>query len=73
MMQCSQICHSHQGSSAAILNHINTVHKSRKRKLKGLEDGGESLKEESKHVKKEEVMVKCTTNHEQASALLSSA
>jgi hypothetical protein len=72
-MQRSQIRHSRRGSSAAILNHINTVHKSRKRKLKRLEDGGESLKEESKRVKKEEVMVKRATNREQVLALLSSA
>jgi hypothetical protein len=72
-MQRSQIRHSRRGSSAAILNHINNVHKSRKRKLKRLEDGGESLKEESKRVKKEEVMVKRATNREQVSALLSSA
>jgi hypothetical protein len=59
-MQCSQICHTHCGNHPEVVEIIQNVHQSKKRKLKHLESGGESRQDETKQIKKEERNTKQT-------------
>jgi len=70
-MQRSQIRHTRRGNHPEVVKIIERVNTSKTRKLKCLEGGGESLKEEKKRVKKEESQVKRDASRSECTTLFS--
>lgn len=63
--QRSQIRHSRRGSNRQVQRRIDEVHAAKRRNLKRRKDGGESLGDERKRLKKEETVVKRETVFEE--------
>jgi hypothetical protein len=68
-MQCSQIRHDRHRNCPKVCERICLVHHSKKRKLKCLEQGGETKSAQTKRVKKEESVVKREANLVASSSL----
>ena len=71
-MQRSQIRHTRRGNHPEIVEIIQNVHQSKKRKLKCLESGGESRQDETKRIKKEERNTKRDANRAECAHLFQS-
>jgi hypothetical protein len=68
-MQCSQIHHDHRRNCPKVHERIHLVHQSKKRKLKQLEQGGETKSAQTKWLKREESDVKSEANLVASSSL----
>jgi hypothetical protein len=68
-MQRSQIRHDRRRNHPEVCERICLVHHSKKRKLKRLEQGGETKSAQTKRVKKEESVVKREANLVASSSL----
>lgn len=68
-MQRSQIRHDRRRNHPEVCERIRLVHHSKNRKLKCLEQGGETKSAQTKRVKKEESVVKCEANLVASSSL----
>jgi hypothetical protein len=71
-MQRSQIRHTRRGNHPEVVEIIQNVHQSKKRKLKRLESGGESRQDETKRIKKEERNTKRDANRAECAHLFQS-